>query len=61
MPIDQLIHLPAQNREERIFGADTAEGIAAHAKKIKAEGAAYCDCPACAIVEESFPKEAILK
>lgn len=62
MPIDQLIHFAGSEQGRAYFGADTAEGIAAHAKKIKAEGAAYCDCPACAIVEEILSqKEAILK
>ena len=40
------------------FGEDTATGIAAHAKDIKAAGAKYCDCPACAIVAEILEKKA---
>ena len=40
----------------------TAAGIAAHAQEIQAAGGRYCDCPACAIVEEILAqKEEMLK
>ena len=42
----------------KVFGgAEAASGVAAHAKKIKAEGAAYCECPACAAVEKILEKK----
>ena len=46
----------------QVFGADHAPVVAAHAKEIKAAGAKYCDCPACAAVEAILnKKESILK
>ena len=35
----------------------TAKGVAAHAREIKAAGAKYCDCPACADVEAILAKK----
>ena len=32
----------------RIFGAEKAKALAAHARAIKAQGAKWCDCAACA-------------
>lgn len=56
MPIDMLISFA-----ESEAGAEAAAGVADHAKKIKADGAVYCDCPACAAVEKILEKkEAIL-
>ena len=52
MPIDTLIAFAGSEQGISYFGAEAAAGIAAHAKEIKAAGARYCDCPACAIVEE---------
>ena len=34
-----------------MFGPEKTKEVAAHAKEIKAAGAKYCDCPACAAVE----------
>lgn len=51
MPIDSLIGFARSAQGAAYFGAETAAGIAAHAEEIKAAGAKYCDCPACAIVE----------
>lgn len=51
MPIDSLIAFARSEKGQAYFGADTAAGIAAHAETIKAAGARYCDCPACAAVE----------
>ena len=52
MPIDTLIAFAGSEQGISYFGAEAAAGIAAHAKEIKAAGARYCDCPACAIAEE---------
>lgn len=41
----------------KVFGAD-APNVAAHAREIKAAGAKYCDCPACAAVEAILEKKA---
>ena len=46
IPIDGLIAFAGSEDGKKIFGAEKAAGIEAHAKKIKAEGARFCDCPA---------------
>ena len=51
MPVDGLIGFAESEAGAQVFGADTARNVAAHAKEIKAAGAKYCDCPACAAVE----------
>ncbi|WP_195986002.1 molecular chaperone Hsp90 [Clostridium sp. D33t1_170424_F3] len=62
MPIDGLIGFAESDMGARIFGADKAKEVAAHAKEIKAAGAKYCDCPACAAVEAILEnKDALLK
>ena len=40
-----------------MFGAD-APNVAKHGEEIKAAGAKYCDCPACAAVEAILSKKA---
>ena len=35
----------------------TIKEVAAHAKAIKADGARYCDCPACAAAEAILEKK----
>ena len=57
MPIEQLIGFAESEGGKAYFGADTAAGIAAHAREIQAAGARYCDCPACALVEEILAEE----
>lgn len=57
VPIDGLIALEESETGARIFGADAAKGVAAHARKIKADGAKYCDCPACRAVAEILAKK----
>lgn len=32
----------------QIFGPEKARALAAHAREIRAQGAKWCDCPACA-------------
>lgn len=62
MPLEQLIGFAGSDQGKAYFGEDTAAGIVSHAKEIKAAGAKYCDCPACAIVGEILSrKEALLK
>ena len=48
MPIDSLIAFADFDMGAKVFGAEAAKQIAAHAKDNKAKGAKYCDCPACA-------------
>ena len=56
MPIDNLIAFAQSDKGVQYFGAQSAAQIAAHAQEIKAAGAQYCDCPACALVEEILQK-----
>ena len=62
MPIDGLISFADSDMGAQVFGADDAKKILAHAEEIKASGAKYCDCPACAACEALLNKKAeILK
>lgn len=62
MPIDMLIAFAESDGGAQVFGADKAREVAAHAREIKAAGAKYCDCPACAAVEAILEqKDALLK
>lgn len=49
--VDELIAFTESPKCAEIFG-DKAEGFRAHAKELKASGARYCDCPACAACEK---------
>ena len=58
MPIDGLIGFAGSEVGVGVFGAEMAKNILAHAKEIKAAGAAYCDCPACTAVKAILDKKA---
>lgn len=58
MPIDTLIGFAESDAGAGVFGADKAKDVAAHAREIKAAGARFCDCPACAAVEAILEKKA---
>lgn len=60
MPIDGLIGFAGSEAGEGVFGAELAKNILAHAKEIKAAGAEYCDCPACAACKAILEKKAEL-
>lgn len=57
MPVDQLIAFAGSKQGSQYFGEEKAAQIAAHGKEIQATGRKYCDCPACAIVEEILEKK----
>lgn len=57
MPIDGLIGFAESEMGAQVFGAEKAKAVAAHAKEIKAAGAKYCDCPACAACEAILSKK----
>lgn len=57
MPIDTLINFAESDGGAAVFGADKAKDVAAHAKKIKAAGSKYCDCPACVATEAILGKK----
>lgn len=58
--IDGLIALAESEKGAHIFGAEKAMEIATHAREIKAAGAKYCDCPACAAAIAILEKKAEL-
>lgn len=60
MPIDGLIAFADSDAGVGVFGAELAKNILSHAKEIKAAGAAYCDCPACAACKAILDKKAEL-
>ena len=58
MPVDNLIAFAESEMGAKVFGgAEAAKGVAEHGKAIKAAGAKYCDCPACAAVEAILGKK----
>lgn len=57
MPVDALIAFAGSEAGAQVFGKETAKNVAAHAEEIKAAGAKYCDCPACAAVAEILEKK----
>ena len=58
MPIDGLIAFAGSEAGAQVFGAELAKNILAHAEEIKAQGAKYCDCPACAAAANILSKKA---
>ena len=56
IPIDGLIAFAESDAGAKVFG-DKAKGVAEHGREIKAAGAKYCDCPACAAVEAILSKK----
>ena len=63
MPIEGLIAFAESETGARVFGGEeAAAGVAAHGREIQAAGGKYCDCPACAVVEQILArKEEMLK
>ena len=47
MPIDGMISFAESELCQQMFGEKGAADMLAHGKEIKANGAVYCDCPAC--------------
>ena len=60
MPIDGLIAFAGSEAGVGVFGAELAKNVLAHAEEIKAAGAEYCDCPACAACKAILDKKAEL-
>ena len=60
MPIDGFIAFAGSDAGVGVFGAELAKNILAHAEEIKAAGAEYCDCPACAACKAILEKKAEL-
>ena len=58
IPIDGLIAFAGSEDGVKLFGEELAKNILAHAKKIKADGAKYCDCPGCTAAKAILDKKA---
>ena len=58
MPIDGLIAFAQTELALQIFGAEGVQRLKAHAQELKASGAKYCDCPACAACKAILDKKA---
>ena len=59
-PIDKLVPFAHSEIAVQIFGAEGAKKFAAHADELKAGGAKYCDCGACAPGVEILNNKEIL-
>lgn len=57
MPVDGLIAFAGSEAGVQVFGAEMAQKISAHGQELKAAGAKYCDCPACAASEAILKKK----
>lgn len=49
-PIDGLLAFAASDAAKEHMGEEGAKAMLAHAKELKAAGAAFCDCEACSAV-----------
>ena len=58
--IDDLVPFAHSEIAVQIFGAEGAKKFAAHADELKASGAKYCDCGACAPGVEILANKEIL-
>lgn len=59
-PIDGLVAFAHSEHAAQIFGVDGAKKFAAHADELKASGAKYCDCGACAPGRDILANKEIL-
>ncbi len=57
MTVDGLYAFASSEAGASVFGAEMAKSVAAHAQELKASGAKYCDCPACAAAEAILAKK----
>ena len=60
MPIDGLIGFAGSDKAVELMGEEVAKNLLAHAEEIKAQGAEYCDCPACTACAEILDKKEML-
>ena len=57
VPIDGLIAFAGSEAGIQVFGEEKAKQVVAHAQEINADGAVYCDCPACMAVAAILEKK----
>ncbi len=60
MPIEKLISFAGSEAGAQVFGEEKAKQVQTHAKDVKASGAKFCDCPACAACEAILEKKEAL-
>ena len=58
--VDDLVPFAHSETAVQIFGTEGAKKFAAHADELKASGAKYCDCGACAPAVEILQHKTIL-
>lgn len=58
--VENLVPFAHSEHAVQIFGAEGAKKFAAHADELKASGAKYCDCGACAPAVEILDNKEIL-
>lgn len=59
-PIDGLIAFAESEAGTGYFGEEKAKQLASHGKEIKAKGAKYCDCAACAACEALLEQKSLI-
>ena len=55
--VDGLLAFAESEAGRRHFGDEAAKNMAEHARELKANGATYCDCPACNAVAAILEKK----
>lgn len=58
--IDHTVEFFESPAAAQIFGAEKAKAMAAHAREVRASGAKWCDCPACAACVKILENAALL-
>lgn len=58
--IDSLVNFAHSEHAAQIFGVEGAKNFAAHADELKASGAKFCDCGACAPGLEILKNKALI-
>ena len=58
--VDKLVPFAHSEQAKEIFGVEGAKKFAAHADELKASGAKYCDCGACAPAVEILQNKEII-
>ena len=59
--IDETIGFAGSELATQILGAEGAANLLQHAKEIKAQGAEFCDCPACVAAKNIIDLKAEIK
>lgn len=52
IPVDAMVKFMGSPQAVEVFGEEKAKDFYAHAKMLEANGAQFCDCPACTSGQE---------